>query len=132
MKKRQSPREMTESEKDALTVADGHDVAAWGKAVAVAASRSAKPAWIREAKERSKQRAAVVDKVPVPSSIIKSVGYDDVTETLQIHFSNGRVYHYLHVPLETYNALLAAGSVAAFFDAEIRDKYRAVEIAARE
>ena len=36
-----------------------------------------------------------MDRVPVSSSHIRSVGFDRATLTLDVEFTNGRVYRYL-------------------------------------
>jgi hypothetical protein len=53
-------------------------------------------------------------RVPVESSAIASIGYDDETETLEVEFTSGTVYRYLRVP---------ASVAAAFVDADSRGKY---------
>lgn len=61
-----------------------------------------------------------MDRAPVSSSNIKSVGYDG--STLEVEFSSG-VYQYAGVPAETYTQLLAAESAGKFFAANIRGKF---------
>ncbi|NJK45260.1 MAG: KTSC domain-containing protein [Pleurocapsa sp. SU_196_0] len=58
----------------------------------------------------------------VTSSNLRSVGYDPATRTLEIEFKNG-VYQYADVPLEEYEALMAAGSHGSYFIQNIRDAY---------
>jgi hypothetical protein len=55
--------------------------------------------------------------------VIAEVRYDDEQELLEVLFHNGRVYRYLDVPPEEYDALIAAESVGKYFNQEIRTRY---------
>jgi len=58
---------------------------------------------------------------PVESSNIKSVGWDDKTKTLEIEFKGGGIYQYTGPPAEQrYKELLAAESKGKYFTAHIR------------
>jgi hypothetical protein len=65
-----------------------------------------------------------MDRTPVVSSNLKSVGYDVNTKTLEIEFQNGSVYQYYEVPLNIYENLMKAPSHGKFFHAHIRNVYR--------
>jgi len=65
-----------------------------------------------------------MDRTPVISSNLKSVGYDINTKTLEIEFKNGSVYQYYGVPLDIYEKLMKAPSHGKFFHAHIRNVYR--------
>jgi len=65
-----------------------------------------------------------MDRTPVISSNLKSVGYDMNTKTLEIEFKNGSVYQYYEVPLDVYEGLMKAPSHGKFFHAHIRNVYR--------
>ncbi len=65
-----------------------------------------------------------MDREPVTSSNLKSVGYDRKNRILEIEFQNGRVYRYHGVPPEEYEGLLTAPSLGKYFIANIRDAYR--------
>jgi KTSC domain len=66
---------------------------------------------------------------PVSSSMIASVGYAARTRTLEIEFLSGRIYQYLDVDRNTYEALLRAPSLGTFFNAHIKDEYSFVRLA---
>ncbi len=66
---------------------------------------------------------ANVQRQPVTSSNLKSVGYDRANRVLEIEFQNGRVYRYRGVPPEEYEELLKAPSLGRYFIATIRDEY---------
>ena len=61
---------------------------------------------------------------PVKSSNIKSVGYDEGTKTLEIEFTSGEVYQYLNVPAAVHQALMRAASHGKYLNQNIKDKYR--------
>jgi hypothetical protein len=65
---------------------------------------------------------------PVDSSSLVSVGYDAERTLLEIELVNGRVYRYVDVPEILYRRLLAAPSLGAFFNHEIRDVYAYAEV----
>ena len=62
----------------------------------------------------------------VISSELQAVRYNDKALILEIHFRNGRVYHYANVPVSIYRGLMAAQSKGRFFNALTRDKYQYV------
>lgn len=64
-----------------------------------------------------------MERVPVNSSNIASVGYEPDTSTLQVEFNNGTVYDYYDVPENTYTALIGAGSVGSYFHTNIRNTF---------
>lgn len=59
----------------------------------------------------------------VESSVIRSVGYDPATETLEIEFHHGGIYVYANVPPSVFEALLAAPSKGSFFHDNIKDRF---------
>jgi hypothetical protein len=64
-----------------------------------------------------------VDRTPVDSSSLASVGYDEATRILEIEFRNGSVYRYEQVPPQDYRVLMAAESKGAEFNRKIRPHY---------
>lgn len=61
---------------------------------------------------------------PVSSSNLHSVGYDDTSQTLEVEFKNGAVYQYFDVSSAEYAGLLGASSLGSYFAANIRQSYR--------
>ena len=47
-----------------------------------------------------------MDREKVRSSNLKSVGYNPSNSILEVEFQSGRIYHYLKVPFEIYDALM--------------------------
>lgn len=69
-----------------------------------------------------------MNRVPVQSSDIVSVGYDPATATLEIEFHSGGLYHYYDVPSSEAEALVGASSVGRYFNANIKNHYRHVRL----
>jgi hypothetical protein len=70
-----------------------------------------------------------MNRTPVSSSNLASVGYDHQTSTLEVEFRNGSIYQYFNVPLEIFNGLMSASSHGKYLDAYIRKGgYRYVTI----
>ena len=68
-----------------------------------------------------KEREAVPE---VNSSAIDRVEYAEGSATLSIWYSGGDLYSYFDVPRAVYEKLLAAPSIGAFVNAEIKPRYR--------
>ena len=68
-----------------------------------------------------------MEREPVSSSNLVSVGYDATSETLEIEFQQTGVYQYLNVPQFMWERLMMADSVGKFFNAEIKNAYPCVK-----
>jgi hypothetical protein len=64
-----------------------------------------------------------VDRVPVSSEALTSVGYEPDTSRLEIEFSSGGVYRYYGVPATIHEELMAAESHGRYFAERIRDRF---------
>jgi hypothetical protein len=62
-----------------------------------------------------------MERVPVVSSALRSVGYRD--GTLEIEFVSGNVYRYFDVPERVHDELVRADSEGEFFNAHVRDRF---------
>lgn len=58
---------------------------------------------------------------PVKSSLIKSVGHDPVTNTLEVEFPNG-VYRYPNVTAEEHASFIGAKSIGKHFGQFIKSR----------
>ncbi len=65
-----------------------------------------------------------MDRTPVNSSNVESVGYDVDSQTLEVAFKNGAVYQYFDVPQNTFEELRDADSVGGYLAARIKGTYR--------
>jgi hypothetical protein len=61
-----------------------------------------------------------MQRTPVTSSNLKSVGYDPDTRTLEIEFHSGGIYQYSGVPEAVYSGLMSASSHGSYFDSHIK------------
>jgi len=64
-----------------------------------------------------------MDRNPVASTNIASIGYDGPSGTMEVEFSNGTVYQYYNVGQPLYDQFLAASSKGQFLNAYIRNAY---------
>lgn len=61
-----------------------------------------------------------MDMIPVSSSNIASIGYDENTNTLRVSFLNGSLYDYHSVPSHLYHGLMNASSHGGYLDEYIK------------
>jgi hypothetical protein len=62
----------------------------------------------------------IVDRQPLASSRIASVGYDFPTRTLEVEFTQGGVYQFGGIDPLHYHGLSTAYSPGSYFDQHIR------------
>jgi hypothetical protein len=58
--------------------------------------------------------------VPVSSSNIAAIGYDETRRELAVEFKSGARYHYDGVPAEKHSGLMSADSHGQYFAAHIK------------
>ncbi len=61
-----------------------------------------------------------MNRQPVSSSNISSVGYDERTQTLEVEFHSRAVYQYYGVPTAIFHGLLTAPSVGSYFAVNVK------------
>ncbi|MCG6494481.1 KTSC domain-containing protein [Kitasatospora sp. A2-31] len=64
-----------------------------------------------------------MDRMPVDSSALRSVGYDAARRVLEVEFVGGGVYAYDSVPRRVHGELMAAESHGRYFVRRIRGRY---------
>ena len=64
-----------------------------------------------------------MDRDPVSSSNLRSVGYDEANQELEIEFNGGRVYQYFGVSKRIHEELMNAASHGKYFHRNIEDNY---------
>ncbi|WDS35274.1 KTSC domain-containing protein [Pseudoxanthomonas sp.] len=70
-----------------------------------------------------------MERQPVSSSNIASVGYKSDSETLEIEFlKNGAVYEYYNVPQLIYDQMMQSASIGQFFNSDIKNSYACSQI----
>lgn len=65
-----------------------------------------------------------MDRTPVSSSNLSSVGYDEENHILEIEFNGGRIYQYFDVPPRIHEGLMSASSHGKYFHRNIKDNFR--------
>lgn len=65
-----------------------------------------------------------MNRQPVTSSNIASIGYDADSQTLEIEFLNGGVYQYFDVPQHVHEELMNASSHGQYLAQNIKGIYR--------
>jgi len=63
-------------------------------------------------------------RIPVTSSNVESVGYDQNTQTLEVEFKNGYIYQYFDVPKTIYNSMVNANSAGKYLISNVKGVYR--------
>jgi len=62
------------------------------------------------------RKEKTMERIPVQSSNLASVGYGPGTATLEVEFLSGAVYQYFGVPESVYEGLLNAPSKGRYLD----------------
>ena len=69
-------------------------------------------------------------RLPVESTLLASVAYDPDRTLLELQFQDGGRYRFFEVPFACFEQLLQATSKGAFFNRNIRNRFRFQQIAA--
>ncbi|HUA68714.1 MAG TPA: KTSC domain-containing protein [Candidatus Saccharimonadales bacterium] len=62
-----------------------------------------------------------MERTPVSSSNIESVGYDAATRTLEVEFLSGSIYQYSNVSAEKFSGLMSAWSKGDYLNYWIKE-----------
>lgn len=65
-----------------------------------------------------------MEREPVSSTIVTSIGYDERSALLEVEFASGAIYRYFDVPERVYRDLIAAASVGKAMTSEIIGKFQ--------
>lgn len=65
-----------------------------------------------------------MNRTPVTSSNVASIGFDDSSLTLEVEFNDGSVYQYFDVPEALYQEFMNASSKGKFLHDNIRHSFR--------
>ncbi len=72
--------------------------------------------------------AISLERQPVKSAILRSVGYDESAKILEIEFHTGLVYQYSGVPEKVYADLMHSGETGKYFSEKIRPRFRTKQV----
>jgi hypothetical protein len=73
----------------------------------------------------------LVERLPVKSRILCSVGYDDSTKILEIEFHTGLVYQYSGVPPKVYADLMHSDEIGKYFSEKVRPRFHTRPVVAK-
>ena len=62
--------------------------------------------------------------IPVSSSAISAIGYEEPTRRMAVRFKQGKTYAFCRVPRSVFQAFLHSSSKGAYYDQYIRDRYQ--------
>lgn len=65
-----------------------------------------------------------MNREPVQSSHLSSVGFDTDSQTLEVEFRDGNVYQYFDVPEAVHLELMGSSSVGQYFSSNVRNSFR--------
>ena len=66
----------------------------------------------------------MIERSPVKSSNIKSVGWNPADKTLAVEFADGSIYHYHDVEKDIHEGLVGSKSVGSYLHTNIKGKYK--------
>lgn len=69
-----------------------------------------------------------MERISVESKAIVSLGYDPMTECLEVEFHNGNVYRYEKVPASVYEWLLRVPNKGGFINRVLEPKYMGTRV----
>ena len=72
----------------------------------------------------------LLERQPVKSRILRSVGYDESTKILEIEFQSGLVYQYAGVLPKVYRELMRSDEIGKYFTDKVRSRFRTKQIIA--
>jgi hypothetical protein len=61
--------------------------------------------------------------IPVSSSAISSIGYDESTGRMRIRFTSGNAYDFCRVPAELFARFMRSASKGDFYNSHIRGRF---------
>ncbi len=64
-----------------------------------------------------------MDRRQVASSNVRTIGYDEQTQTLEVEFVSGWVYQYYGVPQHMYEQMMQASSKGKFLNLYIKNAF---------
>jgi hypothetical protein len=71
---------------------------------------------------------SAMQREPVESSTLASVGYDEMQYLLELEFRSGELYQYFGPPGSIHRELMTAESKGRFFNQNIRDRFPCVRL----
>lgn len=73
-----------------------------------------------------------INRQPVVSSNVASIGYSRRLQALEVEFTRGAIYRFLDVPRAVYRELMASDSKGHFIAERLRGRYRFIRVRSGE
>ena len=73
-------------------------------------------------------RPGQIPRVPVSSSNVRSIGYDEPSRGMDVEFHSGAVYHYAGVPPVEHTTVMSSPSIGKALNERVKSRYPAVKI----
>jgi KTSC domain len=70
----------------------------------------------------------MIERQPIVSSNLATVGYDAADLILEVEFTNGHIYQYYDVPEAVYHELIGSESPGSYLNTQIKNQYRYARI----
>ena len=70
----------------------------------------------------------IMDREIVDSSMLRSIGYEKKTHTLELEFQSGKIYQYFGVTEPTYQDWMQADSKGSWFNGQIRGAFQFTQV----
>lgn len=64
-----------------------------------------------------------MERNPLTSSMVLSIGYEEASQTLEVEFKSGLIYQYYNVPAVVYEQLLTAESAGTFINTQVKPNF---------
>ena len=74
-------------------------------------------------KEQEKDLDKKINRIPVESSDVASIGYGEKKMILEVEFHSGSIYQYLNVPEAVYKSFMSSNSKGKFINSDIKGKF---------
>ena len=69
-----------------------------------------------------------MERTPVTSKTIRSIGYDPNSATLEVEFNSGAIYQYANIPQGEFDGLMGADSQGTYLNTRIKGRYSYVKL----
>lgn len=69
-----------------------------------------------------------MERIPVSSSNVASIGYDGDSQILEVEFLAGGIYQYMNVPAETHIELMESSSKGNYINRVVKIMFVAVRV----
>jgi hypothetical protein len=69
-----------------------------------------------------------MERQPVKSRILRSVGYEENSKIMEIEFQNGQVYQYSGVPPKVFADLMHSAEIGKYYSEKVRPRFQTKQV----